>query len=67
MWKWTLVIIIAIFLGGCLWLGYKNYQLSENIAWSNCIKIADPSTAPNLVCKSLYPRPYKLWNAEFYK
>ncbi len=67
MCKWFIVIIVGFFLTGCLLIGFKFYQLSENIAWQNCIKDPDPSIAPNLVCRSLYPNAFKLWSNEFYK
>jgi hypothetical protein len=74
MWKNVLLIIVGLFFAGSLLIGYKfyqlaklKYQLSEDIAWHACIGANDQLSAGNLVCRSLYPRPYQLFYKEYSK
>lgn len=62
---WFLIIFLLIVGIGLVCIRYKEYTLFEKQAWLNCIKENDQLSAKNLVCRSLYPEPYKLFNKEF--
>jgi hypothetical protein len=71
--------LILIGIVSALLLGYyfsnNFYNLAEKIAWEKCIGADQyvnqisgytPTGAENLLCKSLYPKPYSAWAKIYY-
>ena len=64
-------LLIFFVIIGAFWFIYLQYQLSEKVAWEQCIfKYGDhgflPANEIALTCRALYPIGYNAWSKEFY-